>query len=147
MGGQVTVRYHPEDLSRVFVSRNGKDYVEATFADLRRPKISLWEQRQARRELKASGSPDISEALIFRTIEMQKKIVARARGAARRPAKDAGEGWQPPPTSWPRIAPVPEAVPPAVNYDKVPEDSNVEIWTAGPVGTPRSSDPSLRGDG
>lgn len=147
MGGQVSVRYHPEDLSRVFVSRNGKDYVEATFADLRRPRISLWEQRQARRELKAAGSPDVSEALIFRTIEMQKKIVARARGAGRRPATSASESWQPAAPSWPRVAPTVEAIPPAVNYDKVPEDSNVEIWSAGPFGSPRPGDPSVRGDG
>ena len=33
----VIVRYHPEDLSRVFVSTTGRHYVEARFADLRRP--------------------------------------------------------------------------------------------------------------
>lgn len=44
---KVRVRYHPEDLSRVYVSADGKNYVEARYADLRRPPISLWEQRAA----------------------------------------------------------------------------------------------------
>lgn len=45
-------RFHPEDLSRVFVISDGRTNVEATFADLRRPRISLWEQRQARKALR-----------------------------------------------------------------------------------------------
>jgi putative transposase len=44
---RVRVRYHPEDLSRVYVSADGRNYVEARYADLRRPAISLWEQRAA----------------------------------------------------------------------------------------------------
>ncbi len=49
---KVSVRYHPEDLSRVFVSADGKTHVEARFADLRRPSISLWEQRTRRTSAK-----------------------------------------------------------------------------------------------
>src|SRR5207245_1556945 len=80
---RVTVRYHPEDLSRVFVSADGRTYVEASFADLRRPRISLWEQRLARKALRAAGSPDVSEALIFKAIEQQRQLVARAAARSR----------------------------------------------------------------
>jgi hypothetical protein len=38
----------------------------------------------ARKALKASGSLDISEALIFRTIAQQRRIVAGASSQARR---------------------------------------------------------------
>jgi putative transposase len=73
---KVLVRYHPEDLSRVFVTVNGKSYVEARCADLRHPRISLWEQRQ-------QGHRTLSEALVFNAIEEQRCIVERARSQAR----------------------------------------------------------------
>jgi putative transposase len=41
----VTVRYHPEDLSRVFVTAGRGEYLEVRYADLRRPAISLFEYR------------------------------------------------------------------------------------------------------
>lgn len=75
---KVYVRYHPEDLSRVFVSANGRDFVEARYADLRRPRISLWEQREVRRVLRAQGHPAVSEALIFKTLDQQRELVAKA---------------------------------------------------------------------
>jgi putative transposase len=75
----VRVRYHPEDLSRVYVSADGKNYVEARYADLRRPAITLWEQRAAVRALRAQHQPRISEAFLFKAIEQQRRIVDRAR--------------------------------------------------------------------
>ena len=127
---RVTVKYHPEDLSRVFVSTDGKTYVEATFADLRRPRISLWDQRQARKALRAAGSPDVSEALIFKTIEEQRQILARAAAQSRQAKRSSMslrrlERFALP---WPDQAP--RALEPAtvVNYDKQPEESRVELW-------------------
>ena len=127
---KVSVRYHPEDLSRVFVTADGKMYVEATFADLRRPRISLWEQRIARRTLRASGSRDVSEALIFKAIERQRQIVASAGSKTRRSRITVGSGRRPQlkESPWPQHAHrVPE---PAIeiDYSKPPEESNVEIW-------------------
>jgi putative transposase len=128
LGRQVLVRYHPEDLSRVFASVDGKTYVEATFADLRRPPISLWEQRQARRTLRADGHPEISEELVFRTIARQRQIVLQAKAGRSRPSK-ARRGKalsrQPP---WPDRPPTSPAPGPAIDYSKQPEDSDVEIW-------------------
>ena len=57
----VRVRYHPEDLSCVFVSVDGKSCIRATYADTRRPAISLWEQRAAVKALREQGNPKASE--------------------------------------------------------------------------------------
>jgi putative transposase len=99
----VVVRYHPEDLSRIFVSKDGKEYLEARYADVRRPPISLWEQRAALRVLRAQGNPAVSERLIFAAIEKQRQIVAAARRETKharrhsdgnkRPSK--GQQWAP----------------------------------------------------
>ncbi|MFV8598599.1 Mu transposase C-terminal domain-containing protein [Ralstonia pseudosolanacearum] len=74
----VRVRYHPEDLSRVYVSADGHHYVEARYADLRRPSITLWEQRAAVRWLREKDHLRLSEALLFKAIEQQREIVQRA---------------------------------------------------------------------
>jgi putative transposase len=127
---KVSVRYHPEDLSRLFVSADGKTYVEARFADLRRPRISLWEQRMARKALKASGSPDISEALIFRTIERQRRIVAGASSQTRRMSAAAvsSHRFQLRDTPWPETVQQVREPKAEVDYSKVPEESHAEVW-------------------
>lgn len=125
----VTVRYHPEDLSRVFVSADGKTYVEARLADLRRARISLWEHRMARRALKASGSPDVSEALIFRTIERQRRIIADAVLSTRRTSTLASKrSRRLKLLPWPSLAPSSNDPRVELDYSKAPEESHVEIW-------------------
>jgi len=118
---RVRVRYHPEDLSRVYVSADGRHYVEATYADVRRPAISLWEQRAAVRALRAAHEPRLSEALVFKAIGQQRQIVARARQAARRAR--AGKAVEVGP---PAAVGAPSATP--VDYSKPVEPVNVEIW-------------------
>ncbi len=124
---KVVVRYHPEDLSRVFVSVNGKDFVEARYADLRRPRISLWEQREVRRILRAQGQPAVSESLIFRTLEQQRDLVAKAvrntRVAKHRRERTAS------------VLPLPEwtpsareALPEPIDYSKPVIPYHAEIW-------------------
>ena len=125
---KVLVRYHPEDLSRIFVSKDGTQYLEARYADLRRPPISLWEQRAALRFLRAQGRPDVSERLIFAAIEKQRHIVAAARRETKharrqsdgnkRPSK--GQQWAPP------AQPVPSTS--EVDYSRPAEPFPVEIW-------------------
>jgi putative transposase len=80
----VTVRYHPEDLSRIFVSSTGKDFIEVRYADLRRPPVSLWEQRAAVKSLRDEGQRSISEVMMFRTIERQRRLVSDAQSMARK---------------------------------------------------------------
>jgi putative transposase len=128
LGRKVLVRYHPEDLSRVFVSADSKNYVEAAFADLRRPPISLWEQRQARRTLRADGHPEISEELVFRTIAKQRQIILQAKASRSRPSKASRGKAMPRQPQWPDRAPTSPAPGSAIDYSKQPEDSDVEIW-------------------
>jgi putative transposase len=82
-GREVIVRYHPEDLSRVFVSAAGHEFIEVRYADLRRPAISLWEQRAAVKYLREQGHRTISDVMMFRAIEEQRCLVERARSKTR----------------------------------------------------------------
>ena len=127
---RVSVRYHPEDLSRVFVSAEDKTFVEATFADLRRPRISLWEQRMARKALRAGGSRDVSEELIFRTIERQRQILRRAASETRRVRSTEASLTRRSPRDipWPEAAARAQPSPAEIDYSKTPEDVHVEIW-------------------
>jgi putative transposase len=123
---QVLVRYHPEDISRIFVSTNGKNYVEVGYADVRRPRISLWEQRAICRILRAQGQRQISEAMIFKAIEQQREIVARARSETRRQRREfpaakrapTGVPWMPAPAQPPEV----------VDYSRPPKPVRVELW-------------------
>ena len=124
----VVVRYHPEDLSRIFVSKDGKEYLEARYADVRRPPISLWEQRAACRILKAQGKPELSEPLIFAAIEKQRQIVATARQVTQRARRQndgrhrppKGQAWSPPAQPQPSGS--------EVDYTRPVEPFPVEIW-------------------
>jgi putative transposase len=49
------VHYDPRNLSRIYVKAPDHSYVEVPCADIRRPPISLWELRAARRFLAQQG--------------------------------------------------------------------------------------------
>ncbi|MFS8980950.1 Mu transposase C-terminal domain-containing protein [Cupriavidus necator] len=129
---KVIARYHPEDLSRIFVSVDGKHFVEATFADLRRGRVSLWEQRSALRSLRTQGKEFVTEAKVFDAIDEQRRIVSRARSQTLG-ANRQGEALK-------ELAPqilgeapnlvLPNALvkgsEPAVDYNKPPSVFNVE---------------------
>ena len=124
----VVVRYHPEDLSRIFVSKDGKEYLEARYADVRRPPISLWEQRAACRFLKAQGKPKVSEPLIFAAIDKQRQIVATARQVTKR-ARRQNDGRKRPPNGHPWAPPAqPQPSGSEVDYSRPVEPFPVEIW-------------------
>lgn len=122
---KVVVRYHPEDLSRVFVSSGGRRYIEVGYADVRRPRISLWEQRAACRHLRAEGQRQLSEALIFKAIEQQRRIVDSARQATRVAQRQVSRKEAVPLGPW-----SPTPAPPAaeLDYSQTPDPFPVEIW-------------------
>lgn len=128
---RVRVRYHPEDLSRVYVSLDGRNYVEARYADLRRPRISLWEQRAAVRALRAGHEPRLSEELVFKAIGAQREIVKRARQQTRRvrsgKAPDPADVTSAPSNFAVPAAPIP-APAPEVDYSKPAPPFEAEIW-------------------
>jgi putative transposase len=119
----------PEDLSRVYVSADGKKYLEARYADLRRPAISLWEQRAAVRALRSQGQPKMSEPLIFKAIEQQRQIVARARWETERVRAKSGSKRSTRQTPRPGNSPPPSpSASTEVDYAKPVEAFPVEIW-------------------
>ena len=133
---KVIVRYHPEDLSRVFVSADYKTYVEARCADIRRPRISLWEQRHALKLMKAQGQRNVSEALIFKTIAQQRQIVARAKAETQAVRHKGPKAVKPMPSSdWDRATAAAFAAPGStrageapLDYSKDVEPYEVELW-------------------
>lgn len=130
-GKRVRVRYHPEDLSRVFVSADGRHYVEARYADLRRPSITLWEQRAAVHRLRGNHELRLSEELVFRAIGQQREIVEKARQTTLRVRREGVPTVQAPP---------PDAFRPATSgtrpttpgtgpdYDSPAEPYTAEVW-------------------
>nr|WP_256983510.1 Mu transposase C-terminal domain-containing protein [Caballeronia sordidicola] len=130
----VTVRYHPEDLSRVFVSVPGKPIIEARFADLRHPPISLWEQRAIVRYLRDQGQKRISEAMMFRAIEEQRGLVTQAQRDTRRAKVKKSRPGHHAPGKPPRpLFPVaeravPGSQPEPVDYSQPAPAYNAELW-------------------
>ena len=132
---RVRVRYHPEDLSRIFVSADGRNYIEARCADLRRPSITLWEQRAAVRAMRSNNQPRISEALLFQAIGQQRQVVERARRDTKRVRAgkpplnvDGVDAARRARLQGPAKVKQPAVQGAAVDYDKPVEAFNVEIW-------------------
>ncbi len=84
---RLTIKYDPRDLSCVFVA-TGEGYLEARPAERTRPSIALWEQRAARRALRAEGRQALDEELIFSTILAQRALVDEATRATRAMRRD-----------------------------------------------------------
>ena len=64
------------------MSIHWKHHVELRYIDLKRPSISLWEQRAMCRILCGDRQP-VSEALIFQAIETQHQFIVKARSDTR----------------------------------------------------------------
>jgi putative transposase len=89
------VKYDPRDVSRVFVRRPTGNFVEARYADITLPAITLHEARAAQKALRAKGRREIDMRAIVRTAAAQRQLVERARretSAARRNNRNRPEG-------------------------------------------------------
>ena len=133
---QILVRYHPDDLSRLYVSINGKSYYEARYADLRRPRISLGEHRAVCKALRGQDEGQITEARLFKAIKDQQDIILSAtnqkrkmRGAmptgkrARRVPRSGAEE-----SSWTPLPLPPKGPSTLPNYDEPADAYPAEIW-------------------
>lgn len=72
------VRYDPRDLSRIYWLASDGQYYDLTYADLRRPAISLWEHRAARQQLRQAGHRQIDEQAIFGAIDAMRQLATDA---------------------------------------------------------------------
>ena len=75
---KMIVRYDPRDLSRVHLLTPDGAYYDLSYADLRRPPISLWEHRLALKRLRDEDRTEVDEDAIFGAIERMRGIAAQA---------------------------------------------------------------------
>jgi len=98
---RLLVKYDPRDMARVFVQRPSGNFVEARYADLTLPSITLHEAVTARRTLLAKGRREVDTRTIVRTAIAQRELVEAAtkktaaarRGIASSKSKVDGRGW------------------------------------------------------
>lgn len=75
---RLLVKYDPRDMSRVFVRRPSGSFVEARYADLTLPQVTLHEAIAARRALKEKGRREVGTRAIVRTVLEQRELVEAA---------------------------------------------------------------------
>ena len=81
---RLLIRRDPRDLSRIHVFDAALDaYQEIPYRTLSRPPITLWEHREAIRNLRQAGRAQVDEAAIFATIERMRAIATEAAGRSR----------------------------------------------------------------
>lgn len=80
--GNVGVKYDPRDLSKIWIKCPDDRLIEARYRDLQRPKISLWEHREASKALNESGKAS-NEANLFACVLEQRRVVERSKQLTR----------------------------------------------------------------
>ena len=80
----VLIQYDPRNLSRIFYRDADGRYWPIPYRDLGAPPLSLWEQREAIKRLRADGRRLVDERLIFETALAQRALVESARKATRK---------------------------------------------------------------
>ncbi|RWN61469.1 MAG: transposase [Mesorhizobium sp.] len=89
---RLLVKYDPRDMSRVFVRRPSGNFVEARYADVTLPSVTLREAQTARRTLLEKGRREVDMRSIIRTAMAQRELVevAAKKTASARHAKARG---------------------------------------------------------
>lgn len=72
------IKYDPRDLSRVFLQAPDGRHWPIPYADLGKPAITLWEQKQAMALIRETGRAGVDERLIFDAVEAQRALIASA---------------------------------------------------------------------
>lgn len=75
---KMIVRYDPGDLSRIYLWAPDARNYDLSYADLRRPPISLWEHRLALKRLRERGRDQVDEDAIFTAIDRMRGIADQA---------------------------------------------------------------------
>lgn len=99
---RLLVKYDPRDMSRIFIRRPSGNFVEARYADVTLPSVTLREALTARRALLAQGRREVDMRSIIRTAMAQRELVdtakrktkaARRGNAAGSKSKRDHSGW------------------------------------------------------
>jgi putative transposase len=133
---KMIIRYDPRDLSRIYLLGPDGQYYDIAYRDVRRPPISLWEQRLALKRLREERHPHIDEAAIFRTIDAMREIVDQAKTTSKVARRQRERRFRLIPGGRGRVdpAPAPDFEPPATVKDgpiRQPHEDMlpVEEWT------------------
>jgi putative transposase len=81
---RVLVKYDPRDLSHVYYQDEKGQYWPIPYRDLRQPRISLWEHRDATNQLRIEGRKLVDEQRIFEAVKAQRSLISAAKTATRR---------------------------------------------------------------
>ena len=103
---KMIIRYDPRDLSRIYLLGPDGQYYDIAYRDVRRPPISLWEQRLALKRLREERHAHIDEAAIFRTIDAMREIVDQATSTSKTARRQRERRFRLIPGG--RVDPVPE---------------------------------------
>jgi putative transposase len=76
--GRLLIKYDPRDMSRIFVRRPSGNFIEARYADLTLPSITLHEANSARRTLLELGRRQINTQTLVRTVIAQRELIDAA---------------------------------------------------------------------
>ena len=76
---RLLIKYDPRDLSRIFVRRLSGNFVEARYADITLPSISLAEAVAARTWLLEKGKREVDMGTIVRTAMVRRQLVEDAK--------------------------------------------------------------------
>jgi putative transposase len=118
------IRYDPRNLAKVWVPIPDRgEYLAVPYADLRRPPISQSEQEAAMREIQAGGRHTANEDAIFSTIELQRKLIDRARSSTKARRTRARRPEEPPI----EFVPVPSSD--SIDYSKPAIPYPSEAWS------------------
>jgi putative transposase len=100
--GRLLVKYDPRDMSRIFVRRPSGGFVEARYADVTLPSVTLREAQTARRALLKKGRGEINMRTIIHTVILQRKLVhdAATKTAKARQKKRDGSQFKVKNNSW-----------------------------------------------
>ncbi|MER8479734.1 DDE-type integrase/transposase/recombinase [Mesorhizobium sp. M0142] len=98
---RLLVKYDPRDMARIFVRRPSGNFVDARYADVTLPSITLHEAVTARRSLLAKGRSEVDTRAIVRAAIAQRELVETAtkktaaarRGKASSKSKVDDRGW------------------------------------------------------
>lgn len=90
---RLLVKYDPRDMARIFIRRPSGNFVEARYADVTLPSVTLHEAVTARRTLLAKGRRKVNTRTIVRTVIAQRELIEMAtkKTAAARRGKNSSK--------------------------------------------------------
>lgn len=127
------IRRDPRDISRIYVLPPGQDeYIEVSYRTLSHPAVTLWEQRESLKYLKANGASKVDEAAIFRAIESMRKLTddaaASTRSARRKKARSNHVTQKSAINNQGKIALLDDTLSEEINHPTVKPFENIEEW-------------------